>query len=204
MQVSLKSLNIQVGENGRPIKGTSKRISKSEVRVSGRTIQRGTDNSRYLIIKATQALQQSGVVEVSQVDNPALETINFFNAIGCSIENTGRANYTLLDKQTDSTSVDNPNIQEGPPPRKMISANSSFEAFEGDPFYEADLPRSEAKKQRMSMQRTMAAGRAATNLAAGIAELNARTRSGKIKQFVKPQRTSMGARAQIAIPTLSE
>jgi len=204
MQVSLKSLNIQVDGTGRPIKGTSKRISKSEMRIGGKAIQKKTDNSRYLVVKATRSMQKSGVVEVPQVDNLALETLIFFNAIGCSVETAAKAEYTLLDKQTDSTPIDNPNIRERRPPRKMISANSSFEAFENDPFYEADSPRPEVKKQRMAMQRTTVAGLATTDLAAGIAELNTRTRAGKIKQFVKPQRTSMDAAAQIVISTLNE
>ena len=112
MQVSLKSLNIQVGEDGLPIKSSISPIIKKQVKVGGNIISKDKNASRYNIARGTSKLQKNGVTQVSNSNNSELETLMFFNAIGCTVQTANQAAYTLIDKQTDSTKIDNPNIEQ--------------------------------------------------------------------------------------------
>ena len=81
MQVSLKSLNIQVGEDGLPIKSSISPIIKKQVKVGGNIISKDKNASRYNIARGTSKLQKNGVTQVSNSNNSEFTKFSCISAI---------------------------------------------------------------------------------------------------------------------------
>ena len=166
-------------------------LVSNTITINGQKINRKTDSTKYNVMKGTAQLVSNNSATYEETNDISLETINFFAALGCAVLSPPTADYTLIDEQTDTTSLTNPSIKVKSPSVKnkegkaALSTLSSFSSVD-DPFYEVDTNTlmSSVTSVIDAVVASVEVGSNAVSLASDIATINTNSEyTSTLKQF---------------------
>ncbi len=144
------------------------------------------------VLKATESLVDSLTAKNTNIPDPGLQTINFFESLGCTVLSDPGVDYSMIPEQTNASRITNPNIGTSISNRKnsKVSANKSF-VSDSDPFYQPDRERSSGVKQQEVIVKNVISGLSSRGMASYIANLNLSSNNpNKLKQFKAPETKS--------------
>ena len=164
--------------------------------INGRTIEKKT--KEYSILSATSIMATNNAAVFDETNDVSLETINFFESLGCAVLDSPSSDYTLLQDQTDQTQLKNPNIATGTDLKKNRngeagqSTQDSFPSSD-DPFYDtlSEVGKSSVQTTEAAVISRFNLGSKATSLASDVAVINTNKEyNSTLKQFKSPTRRS--------------
>ena len=188
------------GISGKTIgRGSRKRLTTSNIRINGQVLNKKSDAQKSKILTATRALAANGVatpiVQFSETET-SLESLNLLEAMGYTVLDNYDADYSLLNVQTDTETIENPNIQTeiSSGPTAGISAKTSF-PNKDDPFYDVDTGTSTTEDSERSLIKKLRTGEKTITLSADIATVNLSSKiSSTTKSFQKAESNSSSSK----------
>jgi|10_taG_2_1085330.scaffolds.fasta_scaffold32941_2 hypothetical protein len=149
-------------------------------------ISKGVDQEEepeiYQVTAAIGALNEpeSPVVDSENID---LQTVLFFEKLGCSVLEDYDKDTTLLSDNVDE--ISNPNIMQTQITKNKKQSTLKSFASESDPFYETGKRKPESVTNKISIDKTTSKGKKTRTLMTDLTNLNLdKTNSaGTLKQF---------------------
>jgi len=164
----------------------------SAVRLPGRRL--GKSTREYTILSAMGEMVED-TADVSVELGISIETIQFFAALGCTVQDDPDKLYTLVGDQTDQTHVSNPHIETDDDSKNDyggVAAMDPVKTFpnSSDPFYEESTRTAPTTKSQAisAITRRVQLGEKSVKIAADIATINTgREYDSTLKQFKKTE-----------------
>tara|TARA_R100000664_G_C2729823_1_gene120679 strand:- start:349 stop:933 length:585 start_codon:yes stop_codon:yes gene_type:complete len=123
----------------------------------------------YEVSRAMGILDEPEASEVSS-ENVDLQTVLFFEKLGCSILEDYDRDATLLDDNVDE--ISNPNIQQPQITKnRKLGTLKSF-TNESDPFYDTGKRKPESTTNKISVDKTAAKGKKSKTLMTDLTNIN--------------------------------
>ena len=145
-------------------------------RIGGQKVSINSTSEKFSILSATKKLASNGVTNFIGSEIGA-ETNNLLEALSCTVLVSPGADYSLLNAQTDTEVIENPNIASDASSSRQnmtVSTDTSFPNAD-DPFYEADITYTDTDDTNLAIKKQLDAGEKASPLAADISLMNLST-----------------------------
>tara|TARA_R110000824_G_scaffold32672_1_gene105273 strand:+ start:13043 stop:13981 length:939 start_codon:yes stop_codon:yes gene_type:complete len=166
----------------------------STVRVAGRIISKSS--REYTILTGFGAMAMAGNTATAPIEQGiAIETLQFFAAMGCTVQDDPDKLYTMVRDQTDQTQISNPNIETGEDSKSDYGGIATAEPQKtfpssSDPFYEESTRTTPTTKSKVvsAITKRVQLGEKSVRIAADIATINTgKEYDSTLKQFKKTE-----------------